>query len=78
MRRGIRVPQNMSVISGEDTPLTQNAQVPITSMSIDDAQMCSDAVKTLFKRRRQPDAPFTHTYYDPEIRERASVMTLQR
>ena len=78
LQRGIRVPQNISVISCEDTPLTTSALVPITGMSVDYNQMCIDAVKTLYRRRRQPDAPFTHAYYDPVLNERNSVNALAR
>lgn len=76
LQRGIRVPQNISVISCEDTPLTTSAPVPITGMTVDYEQMCLDAVKVLCRRRRQPDAPITHAYYDPVLHERNSVSTI--
>lgn len=76
LQRGVRVPQNISVISCEDTPLTTNAPVPISGMTVDYEQMCLDAVKTLCRRRRQPDAPITHAYYDPVFHERNSVSNL--
>ena len=76
LAEGLRVPDELSIFSCEDSPLVKNCQVPMTAMEVDYAQMCTDAVRTLGRRRRHPDEAFVRMYYDPTIIERRSVRNL--
>lgn len=72
--RGVRVPEDMSIFTCEDSALAAHAHVPLTAMSIDTAHICADAVKTLVRRQRQPKAPRRLLIYTPNLVERSSVV----
>lgn len=71
--RGMRVPEDMSIFTCEDSALAAHAHVPLTAMSIDVSRICADAVKTLLRRQRQPKTPRRLLIYTPRLVERASV-----
>ena len=77
LRRGIRVPEDVSLFTCEDSSVTANCQVPISSMSLDTRRMAHDAVKTLIRRYRQPYSPRCFLIYNPQLIERRSVQTIQ-
>ena len=70
---GVRVPEDISIFICEDSSLAAHCQVPMTSMVIDHHRMSADAVKTLFRRHRQPNAPRSFLIYNPQLIERGSV-----
>ena len=71
--QGLRVPEDMSIFTCEDSILAAHCQVPLTSMSIDYQRMASDAVKGLFRRHRQPNSPRMFLSYNPQLIERKSI-----
>lgn len=73
LANGVRVPEDMSIFSCEDSTLAAHCQVPLTSMRIDYQRMSIDAVKTLFRRQRQPNSPRHLLSYNPQLVERKSV-----
>lgn len=74
LTRGVRVPEDMSIFTCEDSSLTAHCQVPLTAMQVDMERMSADTVKTLCRRQRQPNAPHTFLSYNPTLIERKSVM----
>ena len=76
LAQGVRIPDDLSIFSCEDSPMVAHCQVPMTAMEVDYQQMCSDAVRTLGRRRRHPEEAFVRMYYDPTIIERRSVRVL--
>lgn len=69
----IRIPEDISIFTCEDSDLTENCYIPITAMSIDEHQISKEAVKTLMYRYRHPNAPYCHKMYNPHLIERQSV-----
>ena len=78
LANGLRVPEDISIFTCEDSPLAANCQVPLTCMRVDYQQMNVDAVKTLFRRRRQPNSPRRMLVYTPLLVERSSVSSPRR
>ena len=76
LAEGLKVPEELSIFSCEDSPMVKHCQVPMTAMEVDYQQMCIDAVRTLGRRRRRPDEAYGRMYYDPTIIERKSVCSL--
>lgn len=76
LAEGLRIPEELSIFSCENSPMVEHCQVPMTAMDVDYQQMCSDAVRTLGRRRRHPDEAYVRMYYDPTIIERRSVRNL--
>lgn len=75
LSRGVQVPQDMSIFTCEDSSLAAHCQVPLTCMHTDYERMSIDAVKTLFRRQRQPNSPRRMLVYNPQLVERSSVAT---
>lgn len=75
IQHGIRVPEDMSLFTCEDSNLTANCLIPMTSMSLEMEPLARDAVKLLIRRRRQPYAPRHFLIYNPHLVERSSVKT---
>lgn len=73
LAQGVRVPEDMSIFTCEDSSLAAHCQVPLTCMRIDYQRMSTDAVKTLFRRQRQPNSPRRMLVYNPLLVERNSV-----
>lgn len=71
--RGVRVPEDMSIFTCEDSSLAAHCQVPLTAMSMDMERMSTDAVRMLFRRHRQPGAPHSFMSYNSALIERSSV-----
>lgn len=71
--QGIRIPEDLSIFTCEDSSLAAHCQVPLTSMSIDYPRMAQDAVKSLFRRHRQPNSPRMFLSYNPQLIERSSI-----
>ncbi|MBP3648586.1 MAG: LacI family DNA-binding transcriptional regulator [Clostridia bacterium] len=71
--RGVRVPEEMSIFTCEDSSMAAHCQVPITAMSVDMERMSVDAVRLLFRRHRQPNEPHNFMSYNPTLIERSSV-----
>lgn len=76
IQQGIRVPEDISLFTCEDSSITASCLIPMTSMSLKNEQMARDAVKTLIRRRRQPYAPRHFLIYNPHLVERSSVKTI--
>ena len=76
LAEGMRVPEDLSIFTCEDSPMVRHCQVPMTAMDVDYQQMCVDAVRTLSRRRRHPDEAFIRMYYDPTIIERESILDI--
>lgn len=73
LARGVRVPEDMSIFTCEDSSMTAHCQVPLTAMQVDMERMSADTVKTLCRRQRQQNAPHTFLSYNPTLIERKSV-----
>ena len=73
LARGVRVPEDMSIFTCEDSSMAAHCQVPLTAMQVDMERMSADTVKTLCRRQRQPNAPHTFLSYNPTLIERRSV-----
>ena len=73
LAQGVRVPEDMSIFTCEDSSLAAHCQVPLTCMRTDYQRMSIDAVKTLFRRQRQPNSPRRMLVYNPQLVERSSV-----
>lgn len=71
--RGVHVPDDMSIFTCEDSSMAAHCQVPLTAMSMDMERMSVDAVRMLFRRQRQPNAPHSFMSYNPTLIERSSV-----
>jgi len=73
--QGIRVPEDVSLFTCEDSELAAHCHVPLTAVSVELERMSVDSVKTLFRRQRHPNAPRCLYSYNPTLRERSSVAT---
>lgn len=73
LAQGVRVPEDMSIFTCEDSSLAAHCQIPLTCMRTDYRRMSVDAVKTLFRRQRQPNSPRRMLVYNPILVERNSV-----
>lgn len=71
--QGIRVPEDVSLFTCEDSELAAHCHVPLTAVSVELERMSVDSVKTLFRRQRHPNAPRCLYSYNPTLRERSSV-----
>ena len=71
--QNLRIPEDMSIFTCEDSHLAAHCQVPLTSMKIDYQRMSVDAVKSLFRRHRQPNTTRMFLSYNPQLIERKSI-----
>ena len=76
IQHGIRVPEDISLFTCEDSNLTATCLIPITSMTLEMSRIAHDAVKLLIRRRRQPYAPRHFLIYTPRLVERSSVKSV--
>ena len=76
--QGLRVPDDISIFTCEDSPLVSHSLVPLTAMRIDHQRMSVDAVKSLFRRHRQPNTTRMFLSYNPQLIERESVSSPNR
>lgn len=71
--QGVRVPEDLSVISHEASVLGGYSVPPLTSTNIHKEQMGAVAAKLLLNRIEHPEAPVTRQMIEPELLLRASV-----
>lgn len=73
---GVRVPEDISLFTCEDSSMARFCQVPLTAMSIDMERIAIDAVRLLIRRQRHPRFPRNLLIYNPHLIERDSVSQL--
>lgn len=71
---GVRVPEEISLFTCEDSELAERCHVPLTAVGVEMERMSADSVKALFRRQRHPNAPRCLYSYNPTLRERSSVL----
>ena len=76
--RGLRVPEDVSLMGSDDSPLSEHFEVPLTSMSLDKLQFGLEAVNLLLARMQDvgsdavPRLPRT-ILLEPKLVRRCSV-----
>ncbi len=75
--RGVRVPEDISVIGYDDYLYGNPFAGKLTSYHVDMAKMAEEAVRLVMRRIESPGEPYCVCYIDSEIVERESVKSLQ-
>ena len=75
--RGIRVPQDCSVVGYDDIYLAARAGPPLTTVTVDRETLASEAVDAVLKRIAQPDLPARHILIAGSLVSRHSVLARQ-
>jgi len=73
-RYGIQVPEHVSLISFDNTALSQNTTPPLTTVDIDTQAISDKAFTQMLWRVKHPDAPAERLILSTQIIERESVM----
>lgn len=74
--QGLRVPEDVSVISGERSMLTEHLTPVVTSVEINKKEAGIQAVRMMMRRLEQPDQPRQFKLVPVALWEGASVKTL--
>ena len=71
--KGMRVPEDVSIVSYESTVLGSHAIPPLTTVNIHKEEMGAIAARMILNRIQNPDAPLARYKLDPELVIRNSV-----
>ena len=72
-KRGLRVPEDFSVVGFDDSPLMAFTDPPLTTIRKPVAAIAAAAVRTLLDRIRGKDCPVGEFVFDPELIVRGST-----
>jgi LacI family transcriptional regulator len=70
--RGIRCPQDVSVVGFNDMPFSERFNPPLTTVGIPHYEIGSSAAELLLDRLQRPDAPARHVVLRPRLVQRQS------
>lgn len=73
LRRGISVPQDVSVIGINNVPAAEYFPVPVTTIGFDVNKLCRSVVDTVFKRMNAPDGEAVHADVEANLIVRRST-----
>jgi LacI family transcriptional regulator len=71
--RGIRCPQDISMIGHNDMPLVDMLTTPLTTLRVDYQRMGAEAARLMLHRLADPDAPSINLALKPELIVRRST-----
>src|SRR4051795_13154793 len=71
--RGIRCPEDISVVGFNAMPFSDRFNPPLTTIGIPHYEIGATAADLLLERLRQPDAPARHVVLDPRLVRREST-----
>lgn len=71
--RGIRVPEDVSIVGFDDTPEAAFFRPPLTTVRQDYEAMGKQSIQYLMELINNPDTPVYHRILTPEFIERAST-----
>lgn len=72
--RGVRVPDDVSIMSYEDNSLSGYCSPPLTTVNIHKELMGTTAAKCMLKRLKEPDAPIREIVIPADLVVRGSVI----
>lgn len=75
-QKGIRIPEDVSVVCFDDSPAVTEGPVPVTTVSIDGEILGEEAAKILLRRIDGSESKTTKLIYPPTLVERQSVRAL--
>ena len=75
-QKGLRVPQDVSVIGFDDIPAADYIWPPLTTVRTNSPVLGQIAIHRLLERVNYPELPFTQTLIRTEVIERSSVQVL--
>lgn len=73
---GVAVPEDMSIVSFDNTPLCEIVSPPLSSINVPGEEMGVEALRMLARRIENPREPRRRTMYDVELVARGSVRVL--
>ncbi|HEX6021157.1 MAG TPA: LacI family DNA-binding transcriptional regulator [Solirubrobacter sp.] len=76
--RGLRCPDDLSVVGFNDMPFSERFNPPLTTIRIPHYEIGAAAADLLLERLQNPDAPARHIMLAPELVVRASSLTTRR
>ena len=71
---GLRVPEQFGIISCDNTPLTELAETPITSVDVDTFALGVQAAQILIEQIEDPQTSLRQILLSTKLIERASTM----
>jgi len=77
-KRGIRVPDDVSIIGFDNLPICEILDPPLTTMNVSKKQIGQWAMKLIIDRAKNPDRPFIKCSVGGTLIRRESVRTLSR
>ncbi len=72
MEKGMRIPEDVSVVGYDATVLGSHNTPPLTTMDIHKEDMGAIAARLLLDRMRRPNSPVVHRVIEPELVRRKS------
>ena len=72
-RRGLRCPEDISVIGHNDVPLVDMLTTPLTTIRVDYQRMGAEAARLMLQRLADPDALAVNLALKPELIVRRST-----
>jgi LacI family transcriptional regulator len=76
--RGVRCPDDISVVGFNDMPFSERFNPPLTTIRIPHYEIGASAAELLLDRLQDSDAPARHIVLAPELVIRASSLTTRR
>jgi LacI family transcriptional regulator len=76
--RGVRCPDDISVVGFNDMPFSERFNPPLTTIRIPHYEIGSSAADLLLDRLQDPNAPARHIVLAPELVIRESSLTTRR
>lgn len=73
LKQGVRVPEELALLSLADAPLHQQLQIPLTSVNTNQPRVARTAVERLLAQIRDPAAPPQQILVEPFLVKRASA-----
>lgn len=70
---GVAVPRDFGIVSFDNTPLTELADIPITSLDVDTFELGRQAAEILIQQIEEPEASFRQVLLSTKIIGRAST-----
>lgn len=74
--KGLRVPEDMGIVSFDNTPVTELAEPSITSINVDTFELGIQAAEILINQIEKPDCSIRQILLSTKIIERASTQRL--
>jgi len=71
--RGLKVPEDVSVLGFNGSPIAELSSPPLSTLRINWENIGSEAIRLLLRRAQDPDAPTQQSLFDAKLIERSSV-----